>query len=324
MENLDRKICTLCGKDKFVVHKDSVCTNCYRKHINPNIYEKLKANNKKRRSSLTSKFNHGKAEAKHRKIKWGLTKEEYEEFNTKLCFYCGGSLPTKGVGLDRISNDKNIGYIKENVIPCCTVCNSVRGDKLTVGETIYAVQAIREKRELQLNRLFESDVDLDTRVIFLYGEIDRDSTLKFEKNMDILEGVNPYLNIDIMVMSEGGNWFDALSIFDRIKRSKCFVRIIGTGLVASSATVIFQAASERIITPNCIFLVHDGTESYDGDAKSFESWGELSKKSRQKMYEIYSKASGKSIDFWKTECTKDTLYFGQEIIDAGLADKVLK
>jgi hypothetical protein len=79
--------------------------------------------------------------AKTRKINFNLSKEEYVEIVKKDCFYCGEPAPTKqphrgknnyvGVpvpynGIDRI--DSNMGYEKENCVPCCTKCNYMKSD----------------------------------------------------------------------------------------------------------------------------------------------------------------------------------------------------
>lgn len=47
----------------------------------------------------------------------------------KKCSYCGTD---KYIGCDRIDNSK--GHTKDNVIPCCHVCNTIRGDNFTVDE----------------------------------------------------------------------------------------------------------------------------------------------------------------------------------------------
>lgn len=61
------------------------------------------------------------------------------------CYYWPThTLPLYGAGLDRIDNTK--GYISENVIPCCTNCNRLRGDRLTVQETKLAVKVVEEFR----------------------------------------------------------------------------------------------------------------------------------------------------------------------------------
>jgi hypothetical protein len=54
--------------------------------------------------------------------------ENYELLINKSCYYCSNKLGTKtiyGAGLDRLNND--LGYELNNVVPCCTFCNYIRG-----------------------------------------------------------------------------------------------------------------------------------------------------------------------------------------------------
>ncbi len=100
--------------------------------------------------------------------------------------------------------------------------------------------------------------------------------------------------------------------------------MIGLGMVASTATAIFQAGDLREIMPNSVFLLHDGTEGFEGEAKSFESWAEFSKKSRQTLYQIYSEKSLKPASFWQSLCLKDSILSANQVVDFGLADKIIE
>lgn len=323
MSAVGPKKCISCQSTHNVRHQGPRCVNCYRREINPATIERIKAYRKLIGATQNDRYNKGKHEAKARKIVWNISKEEYSVLNIQPCFYCGGSLPKSGVGLDRMSLDKTIGYSKENVVPCCTSCNSIRGDKLTVAETISAIHAIKEHRVAIIGNFHENHYHVDSRSVCIFGEINEEMSLKVQKAFDVLESINKFAEIKVTIMSEGGNWFDGLAIYDRIKSSPCPVRMIGTGMVASTATAIFQAGGLREITPNCMFVLHDGTESFEGEAKSFEAWGEASKKSRQILYEIYSASSGKPTSFWQTLCLKDSVLWKEQILGYGLADKVL-
>ena len=49
------------------------------------------------------------------------------------CSYCKRKLlPSAGGGLDRLDNSR--GYTKDNVVPCCGICNIARGDNFSVEE----------------------------------------------------------------------------------------------------------------------------------------------------------------------------------------------
>lgn len=56
----------------------------------------------------------------------------------KPCIYCGS---TNKIGADRIDNSK--GHIKDNVVPCCYVCNVTRGNNFTFDEMCILGQAIK-------------------------------------------------------------------------------------------------------------------------------------------------------------------------------------
>lgn len=66
---------------------------------------------------------------KYKSYRWGalkrgfvfeLTFEEFLELITDICFYCGST----GFGVDRV--DSNIGYIKDNCVSCCKMCNKMK------------------------------------------------------------------------------------------------------------------------------------------------------------------------------------------------------
>jgi hypothetical protein len=76
-----------------------------------------------------------KSNAKRRNITFLLTTEELEERITQNCYFCGKPpLPSKKRGyarfcvngVDRLVNDKELGYRSGNCVPCCDDCNSMK------------------------------------------------------------------------------------------------------------------------------------------------------------------------------------------------------
>lgn len=70
-----------------------------------------------------------------------LTFDQFKEITQQKCTYCGvlsahKSKSRTGVyhynGIDR--KDNSIGYTYENSLPCCAICNSVKGQYLSVDE----------------------------------------------------------------------------------------------------------------------------------------------------------------------------------------------
>lgn len=84
-------------------------------------------------------FNHYKQASKKRNFEFSLNKEQLSEIIEKECFYCGKLKSntfrvrsTKNAdnryysynGIDRVDNEK--GYIKENCVSCCNICNLMK------------------------------------------------------------------------------------------------------------------------------------------------------------------------------------------------------
>ncbi len=99
------------------------------------------------RNDMNSRYSYAKCSAKQNKKPFLLTKDEYKKLASRNCIYCNSPSGGLGVGLDRIDNDKSIGYTVDNVLPCCRDCNVMRGDRLTVEETKVAVEAILKHRQ---------------------------------------------------------------------------------------------------------------------------------------------------------------------------------
>lgn len=92
----------------------------------------------KNHSEITAIILGYKRHAVDRNIKWELTRQQVENIISKNCYYCGckpsnrkrtkNSLD-KGLlysGIDRL--DSKVDYTKENVVPCCKICNYAKSN----------------------------------------------------------------------------------------------------------------------------------------------------------------------------------------------------
>lgn len=70
--------------------------------------------------------------AKKRGLEVSITKIDFKLLRLQTCYYCGGPLPPKGHGIDRLDN--SLGYLKDNVVPCCYPCNRTKSDMLSPEE----------------------------------------------------------------------------------------------------------------------------------------------------------------------------------------------
>lgn len=139
--------CTL-HLDRFYSHGNPLITlrkticetpNCNKKHFSKGFcqdhyneqrrllgYPKLKSRLPNYRLKTSIRL------AKKRNLDWNIDLTDYKVLINKKCDYCSSNLPETSIGLDRKDNSK--GYLIDNVVPCCTFCNSFKSNKFTYEE----------------------------------------------------------------------------------------------------------------------------------------------------------------------------------------------
>ena len=94
------------------------CKYCYRKYL---------IDTRTQETGLSQRERHRlaqiKAGAKRRNIPYNLTDTEVQSIISKPCIYCGKEISE---GIDRIDSMK--GYERENVVPCCAICNKMKNN----------------------------------------------------------------------------------------------------------------------------------------------------------------------------------------------------
>lgn len=146
--NRNKQSCIICKYDKICRYSGPTCATCYSKFENPEYGKSILRRNRIRAHLIESKFSRAKTAAKLRKITWALDFDTYKSMveNAK-CHYCESNLNnSQGICLDRIDNDKSIGYAQNNVLPCCGPCNRIRGDNLTVIEMKFIMKQLTQYR----------------------------------------------------------------------------------------------------------------------------------------------------------------------------------
>ena len=90
-----------------------------------------------------------------RKLEWSLSNEQFDKITSENCHYCGvepkqvcrasrSCRQTSQItynGIDRVDNLK--GYEKNNVVPCCKVCNRAK-DTMSQEEFLSWVKRVAE------------------------------------------------------------------------------------------------------------------------------------------------------------------------------------
>ena len=86
--------------------------------------DKVQAANKRKVENVECQYDVYRGSAKLKNLDFELTKEEFIDMVKKNCGYCG-IIQDKGFnGVDRVNS--TIGYIKENCVSCCSICNYMK------------------------------------------------------------------------------------------------------------------------------------------------------------------------------------------------------
>ncbi len=149
-----------CGKYKEIsasclLHSKVVSCGCY-------INELRKKGMRKRDkdSDIRQFITHYKASAKVRSKVYDLTFGQFKELVTSNCYFCneipqnrytkiGNLRKVRYNGIDRLNND--IGYIHNNCVPCCGLCNRMKGES-SEKEFIKKITEIYKKHVKKIKK----------------------------------------------------------------------------------------------------------------------------------------------------------------------------
>jgi len=159
-ENLN--VCLGCGNPlkellDGVRGKVQRCTACYEKQRkveegrerNRNYSEEKKANLDKYMVTYIQS-------AKVRNINFRLTKDKFEELVSMACYYCGTFNDKEVIGIDRLNSSR--GYTNENCVPCCKVCNFMKG---TLSKNTFITQSHKIAVYNPIEEMSDSDSDMN-------------------------------------------------------------------------------------------------------------------------------------------------------------------
>lgn len=125
-------------RNKRYYHKDLNDSRDKGRKKHHRYRDKYRNRQKERENSPRGRYQTYKKGAKYRGLVFDISFEDFNNIVSKVCFYCGNV----GGGLDRM--DSSMGYIKNNVVPCCSQCNYMKLD--------YSVdEFINKCKEIALN-----------------------------------------------------------------------------------------------------------------------------------------------------------------------------
>jgi ATP-dependent Clp protease protease subunit len=189
-----------------------------------------------------------------------------------------------------------------------------------------------KKNSNNWENFFNYDLDIDNRILWLGGNVDKHMAEKAIKGLITLDMLAPTGDkpITIILSSNGGHVYDGLAVYDAIRSCKNEVTVMVYGKALSMAAWILQAAKHRVMAPSARLMIHDGSDSHDTNhPKIIERWVEQWKIDNELFQDILlNRIREKHPDFSKKKLAKmlafDTILSPEQAVELGLADEVLK
>lgn len=169
---------------------------------------------------------------------------------------------------------------------------------------------------------------LKDRIVFLGGPVGDEisnlviAQLLFLANEDNKNDIHLYVN------SPGGSVSAGLAIIDTMNHIPCDVCTYIVGQAASMGSIIAVSGTrgKRFTLPNARNLMHQPLLAgvMEGQATDIEIEAREMLRIRDRIYQIYSHATGKPIDLIAKDCDRNKWFDEQEMLEYGLVDSVLR
>ncbi len=164
-----------------------------------------------------------------------------------------------------------------------------------------------------------------SRSLTIFGEINDKLARSITERLLALaaEGDDP---ITLYISSPGGHVESGDVVYDIIKFIKPFVRVIGTGWVASAATTIYLAADKdkRFALPNTRFLIHQPLGGSRGDATDIAIQAEQIVRTKARINQLIAKETDQPLDRVAKDTDRDYWMTVEEAVSYGIVSKVIE
>jgi len=166
---------------------------------------------------------------------------------------------------------------------------------------------------------------LNERIIFLGQEVDDTIANLIVAQLLHLESEDAEKDIAIYINSPGGSISAGLAIYDTMQFIKPDVSTICCGIAMSMGSLLLTggAKGKRFALPNSRILIHQPSAGFRGQSTDIEIQAREIIKTRERVDEIYSMHTGRSIEEVHADMERDRFFKSDEAAEYGLIDRVL-
>ena len=167
---------------------------------------------------------------------------------------------------------------------------------------------------------------LKERIIFLVGQINDNVASLITAQLLFLESEDPKKEIYLYINSPGGLVTAGLGIYDTMQYIKPDVSTLCIGQAASMGSFLLSAGKKgkRFSLPNSRIMVHQPSAGFQGQATDIEIHAKEIISLKERLNNIYSKHTGKSINEISEALERDNFMTADEAKKFGLIDSVVE
>ena len=167
---------------------------------------------------------------------------------------------------------------------------------------------------------------LKERIIFLTGQINDNVASLVTAQLLFLEAEDPKKEINLYINSPGGLVTSGLGIYDTMQYVKPDISTLCIGQAASMGSFLLAAGAKgkRFSLPNSRIMVHQPSAGYQGQATDIEIHAKEVLSLKERLNQIYSKHTGKSVEDIKSALERDNFMTSDAAKSFGLIDEVVE
>lgn len=128
--------------------------------------------------------------------------------------------------------------------------------------------------------------------------------------------------VDLRLNSPGGSVFDAVAIYNALKRHEGTVTVWIDGIAASAASYVAMAGDEIVMPENAFLMIHDPSGLAMGTAGDMRAMAEALDKIAGCLVRGYATKSGKPDDEIAALMAAETWFDAADAVAAGFADRL--
>ena len=167
---------------------------------------------------------------------------------------------------------------------------------------------------------------LKERIVFLVGPVNDNVASLVTAQLLFLESENPKKGINFYINSPGGLVTSGLGIYDTMQYIKSPVSTLCIGQASSMGSFLLTAGEKgrRFSLPHSRIMVHQPSAGFQGQATDIQIHAKEILSLKEKLNQIYSKHTGKSVKEISQALERDKFMTAEEAKDFGLIDSVVE